>query len=142
MKIAVSSKGKGLDSPMDPRFGRCEGFVLHDTEGGNTIFLDNASQRNLTQATGIRTAQMITEAGAEALITGQLGPKTAQVLSKAGIRIYACSGGTVQEAIDALTLDKLDSFGQDNLQPGPGKMGGRGMGGGGRGRKGGSKTPV
>ena len=79
---------------------------------------------------------MITEAGAEALITGQLGPKAAQVLNNAGLKIYACATGTVQEAIDALKLDKLESFGQDNIQPGPGKMGGRGMGGGGRGRKG------
>jgi predicted Fe-Mo cluster-binding NifX family protein len=137
MKIAVSAKGRELNSPMDPRFGRCEGFVLHDTEGVNTVFLDNDSQRNLSQGSGIQAAQMIAEAGAQVLITGQLGPKAAQVLSKAGIEIYTSSSGTVQEAIDALKLNKLDAFDQDNIQPGPGKMGGRGMGGGGRGRKGG-----
>lgn len=136
MKIAVSAKGRELDSLMDPRFGRCEGFVLHDTEGVNTIFLDNNSQRNLSQGTGIKAAQMVTEAGAQVLITGQLGPKAARVLNKAGIKFYACSSGTVQEAIDSLRLNKLEAFGQDIIQPGPGKMGGRGMGGGGEGRKG------
>lgn len=56
-------------------------------------------------------------------------------MSKAGIKIYACSSETVQDAIDALKLGKLEAYGQENMQTGPGKMGGRGIGGGGRGRK-------
>ena len=32
MKVAVSSEGPGLDSQVDPRFGRAGGFVIVDME--------------------------------------------------------------------------------------------------------------
>ena len=32
MQIAVSAAGKSLDSDVDPRFGRCNGFVLFDND--------------------------------------------------------------------------------------------------------------
>jgi predicted Fe-Mo cluster-binding NifX family protein len=134
MKIAVSAKGNTLGSLMDPRFGRCEGFILHDSDDSSTIHLDNVPQRNLAQGTGIKTAQMLVEANADLLITGQLGPKAAVVLSNAGIKVYTCSSGTVQNAIHALRLNQLKELDKDKIQSGPGKRGGRGMGGGGRGK--------
>lgn len=133
MKITVSTRGKSLDSDMDPRFGRSAGFVLFDTDTGNTAYLDNSAQLDLAQGTGIKTAQMIVEAGTEALITGQMGPKAAKVLSRSGIKMYACQIGTVQDAIQALGRNELKAYSHDAIQPGPGKMGGRGKGGGGRG---------
>ena len=32
MKVAVSATGSTLDAPVDPRFGRCEVFVLVETD--------------------------------------------------------------------------------------------------------------
>ena len=32
MKIAVSSQGKNLESPLDPRFGRCAYFLIVETD--------------------------------------------------------------------------------------------------------------
>ena len=107
MKITVSSKGKSLDSEVDPRFGRSTGFILFDTETENASYLDNSAQRELAQGTGIKTAQMIVEAGTDVLITAQLGPRAAQVLSKSEIKIYACTSGTVKEAIRALEEERL-----------------------------------
>jgi predicted Fe-Mo cluster-binding NifX family protein len=134
MKIAVSAKGKSLSSPVDIRFGRCSGFVLFDTDTGNADYLDNSTQRELKQGAGVGTVQMIAEAGTQVLITGQLGPKAAKVLGKSGIDVYACSSGTVQEAVRSLEQNKLKVLSDETIQPGPGKMGGQGLGGGGRGR--------
>jgi len=139
MKITVSARGKTLDSDMDPRFGRSAGFVLFDTETGQTVYLDNSAQLGLAQGTGIKAAQMIADAGTDVLITGQMGPKAAQVLSRSGIKLYVGTGGTVQEAIQALERNELRELAGDMLQAGPGKMGGRGMGGGGRGMGGGGR---
>jgi predicted Fe-Mo cluster-binding NifX family protein len=136
MKIAVSAKGKSLDSGVDRRFGGSIGFVLIDTDTGNATYLDNSTQRDLSQAAGIRTAKMITEAGADARITGQLGPKAARVLIKAGIKSYLCRNGNVREAIQALEANTLSELSDETIQPGPGKIGGCGMRGGGRGRGG------
>jgi predicted Fe-Mo cluster-binding NifX family protein len=134
MKIAVSAKGTSVDSEVDPRFGRTIGFVLFDTETGSSTYLDNSAHQDLSQSTGIKTAQMIVEAGTEVLITGQIGPKASKVLSHTGIKSYVCTSGTVQEAIQALKNNALKELSADEVQSGPGKMGGRGMGGGKRGR--------
>ena len=134
MKISVSARGESLDSDVDPRFGGSTGFILFDGETGESSYLDNSAQRDLARGTGIKAAQMIAKAGSEVLITGQLGPKAAQVLSKSGIKVYACTSGTVREAIRALEDNTLEELSGDAIEPGPGKMGGRGMRGGGRGR--------
>jgi predicted Fe-Mo cluster-binding NifX family protein len=133
MKITVSAKGSSLDSDVDPRFGRSAGFVLFDTNTGNSSYLDNSAQRDLSQGTGIQAARMIAESGTEALITGQLGPRAAKVLNKSGIKIYACTAGTVRKAIQFLKENKLKELSDEAVRPGPGKMGGRGKGGGRRG---------
>jgi predicted Fe-Mo cluster-binding NifX family protein len=134
MKISVSARGESLDSDVDPRFGGSSGFILFDSETGNASYLDNSAQRDLARGTGVKTAQMIADAGSEVLITGQLGPKAAQVLSKSKVKVYACTSGTVREAIKALEEEKLKELSADAIQLGPGKMGGRGVRGGGRGR--------
>ena len=134
MKISVSARGESLDSEVDPRFGRTAGFVLFDSESGSAEYLDNSAQQDFAKGTGVKAAQLIAKAGAEALITGQLGPNAAQFLRKSGIKIYACTSGTVREAIQMLQENGLEELADDDIQPGPGKMGGRGMGGGGRGR--------
>lgn len=139
MKITVSARGKTIDSEMDPRFGRTAGFVLFDTETGQTAYLDNSAQIGLAQGTGIKAAQMIADAGTDVLITGQMGPKAAQVLSRPGIKVLGCINGTVQEAIQSLERNELNELVSDTLQAGPGKLGGRGMGGGGRGMGGGGR---
>lgn len=134
MKIAVSAKGTSVDSEVDPRFGRTIGFVLFDTETGTSTYLDNSAHRDLSQGAGIKTAQMIVKADTEVLITGQIGPKAAQVLSHSGIKSYVCTSGTIQEAIQALGNNALKEISADAVQSGPGKMGGQGKGGGKRGR--------
>ena len=135
MKIVVSTTGKSLDSNVESRFGRSTGFILFDTDTQNFRYLDNSAQTHLSQGAGIQTAQMIVEAGADVIITGQMGPKAAEALSRSEIKIYACAGGTVQEALQALDQNTLKALSSnDAVQAGPGKAGGQGMGGGGRGR--------
>ena len=124
MKIAVSTKGKSLYSDVDPRFGRSTGFILFDTDTGNADYLDHSSQRALSQAKEIKAAQMIADTGAGVLITGQLGPKSARILKKSGIKIFECTGGTVQEAMQALGHGQLQMLVEDHIRPGPGKRGG------------------
>ena len=82
MKISVSARGESLDSEVDPRFGRTAGFVLFDSESGSAEYLDNSAQQDSAKGTGVKAAQLIAKAGAEALITGQLGPNAAQFLRK------------------------------------------------------------
>jgi predicted Fe-Mo cluster-binding NifX family protein len=43
---------------------------------------------------------MISEAGAEVVITGKCGPKAEQALTAAGIRIVSDVSGTVRDAVE------------------------------------------
>ena len=44
LKIAITSKGKELDSPMDPRFGRAAYILIVDTLNHGLEVLDNSEK--------------------------------------------------------------------------------------------------
>lgn len=107
MRIVVTAQGPGLDSPVDPRFGRARHFVLADTESGAMTAHDNAQNLNAPQGAGIQAAQAVARLGAEAVLTGHVGPKAFAVLNAAGIAVYTGAAGTVREAIEGLKSGKL-----------------------------------
>jgi predicted Fe-Mo cluster-binding NifX family protein len=109
MKLAVSSQGGSLQSPLDPRFGRAKYFILLDTETGAFSAVDNSVNLNAAQGAGIQAARRVVELGADALITGHVGPKAFSTLQAGGIRIYAGASGTVAEAIEQFKAGKLEA---------------------------------
>lgn len=133
MKIAVSAKGPTLQDQVDPSFGRCPGFVVYDSDTQTSTYLDNSQNQNLSQGAGIQTAQLVTGAGADVIISGQIGPKALEALSHAQVQLFATSAKTVQEAIQAWERNELQPISlSGGGQPGSGQ--GMGRGGGGRGR--------
>ncbi|GAU09654.1 NifB/NifX family molybdenum-iron cluster-binding protein [Desulfoplanes formicivorans] len=101
MKIAISSQGKTLNSKVDPRFGRAKGFVVYDLETGSTAYASNDQNLNIAQGAGIQTAQNVAKTGAQAVITGNIGPKAFTALKQGDITMYLFTSGTVGEAIEA-----------------------------------------
>lgn len=99
MKIAISAKGKDVDSKLDARFGRAVGFIVYDSDAGECTFIDNFQNLEASQGAGIQAAQSIVDQGVEVLITGHCGPKAFKVLKSAGIKIYLATEGTVRTAI-------------------------------------------
>ena len=126
MKIAVSAMGPTMDSEVDPRFGRCQYFVLVDTETGNFEAIDNASGM-ASGGAGIATAQMIASKGVQAVLTGNCGPNAYQVLSGAGIELVTGVLGKIADAIDSYKKGAFSAAGQANVADHFG-MGGGGMG--------------
>ena len=98
MKIVISSKGKTLESEVDPRFGRCQYFMVVDTE---TIDFEVISNENATASggAGIQAAQTISKTGAEFVFTGNVGPNAFQTLTAAGIKIFTGVSGTIRDVI-------------------------------------------
>ena len=107
MKIAVSSTGKSLQDKVDPRFGRAKGFVIFDTESGESRPVDNAQNLNALQGAGIQAADTVISQGAEVLITGHCGPKAFRTLQAAGVKIYLGAMETVGEAIEKFRKGEL-----------------------------------
>jgi predicted Fe-Mo cluster-binding NifX family protein len=99
MRIVVTAQGTDLDSTVDPRFGRAGCFLLVDTETMQSTAHDNARNLNAPQGAGIQAAQAVHKLGANAVITGSVGPKAFATLRAAGIAIYLGASGTIREAI-------------------------------------------
>ena len=65
MKIAIASSGKGLDSPVDPRFGRCPYFLIADSKNDKFEAIENTAGQAFRGA-GISAAQMVANCTARA----------------------------------------------------------------------------
>lgn len=106
MKIAVSSTGKTLESPLDQRFGRCAYFLIVDTDTMIVTVVDNAAAASSSGA-GISAAQSVVDNGARAVITGNVGPNAMNVLKAANIELYSGFGASVQWNVEQYKKGEL-----------------------------------
>jgi predicted Fe-Mo cluster-binding NifX family protein len=132
MKIAVSATAPGLDAEVDPRFGRCQYFIIVDPQSMEFEAVDN-SNAMASGGAGISTAQMIAGKGVEVVLTGNCGPNAYQTLSAAGVQVITGVSGRIKDAIEAFKAGKFQSSSQPSVGNHYGM--GSGMGSGmGRGR--------
>lgn len=108
MKIAVSSCGIFLDSPIDPRFGRCDYFLIVDTIDMSFEVFDNDGE-GLTQGAGIQSAQFVVSKRAEVVITGNIGPNAIRALSAVGVEVVLCQTESIKDAIGKYQKGLLNS---------------------------------
>lgn len=116
MKIAVTSTGAGLDSEVDPRFGRAAYIVIVDSETFSFEALDNKENVNALKGAGIQTAKTVSEKGAEVLLTGYCGPNAFKALNAAGIGVANDAKGSVREAVQAYLDGKLPLASEANVE--------------------------
>lgn len=133
MKIAVSATGTEIESKVDPRFGRAAYLLMVDSEEmAVTSVIDNQAAAGAAQGAGIKAAGMVAEAGAEAVLSGRVGPKAEKVLQQAGIEIFNEASGTVAEAVSKVAGQ--GGGGQQGVEKAASPVGGMGMGRGGQGQ--------
>ena len=125
MKVVVTSDGAGLDAAASPVFGRCRSYVFVDTESMDAETVENPAM-NAAGGAGIQAAQFVVEQGAEAVISGNVGPNAYNVLLAADVPVHLLEDGTVRDAVEAFKNDQLQRAGQAT---GPAHAGmGRGAG--------------
>jgi predicted Fe-Mo cluster-binding NifX family protein len=109
MKIVFTSKGTGMDSHMDSRFGRTDFFVIYDEQSKSVESYDNRAIEGEAHGAGPKTAQKLAEVGAQVLITGNgPGGNADAVLKTTGIEVYVGAGEmTVQQAYEAYKAGSL-----------------------------------
>lgn len=133
MRIVVTSNGTDLDAQTSQVFGRCPYFVFVDTETMAFEAVENPALASAGGA-GIQAAQFVIEKGAQAIVSGNVGPNSLQVFQSAGVPVYLFSGGTVREAVEAFKAGRLPATGGATAPEHAGM--GRGMGrGAGMGRR-------
>ena len=106
MKICVTSTGDSLDSAVDPRFGRGAYFVIVDPATWEFKAIANPNIQSSGGA-GIQSAQLVGSEGAEAVITGNVGPNASQTLASFKIKVFTGAAGTVKEAVQNYKENKL-----------------------------------
>ena len=87
MKIAISATDNTLDASVDSRFGRCAWFLVVDSETMGYEAVKNESA-NAASGAGTSCAQLVLEKGADAVISGRVGPNAHEVLKQSDITIF------------------------------------------------------
>jgi predicted Fe-Mo cluster-binding NifX family protein len=116
MKVVITAVEPDLDSPVDPRFGRCGYFLLFDTESDQFTSHDNAPNLNAPQGAGIQAAEAVVRLGAEAVLTGNVGPKAFATLRAGNLQVYPGLTGSVREALDRLRSGRLQPAPQPTVE--------------------------
>jgi predicted Fe-Mo cluster-binding NifX family protein len=134
MKVAITSLESSLDSQIDATFGRCQYFIIVDTDSMEFEAIKNPSL-SVSQGVGIQSAQLIAGKNISALITGHCGPNAFNVLNQSGIEVITGASGKVSQVIEDFKNGNLKSSESPDVGGhfGAGQGGGRG-GGRGRGR--------
>ena len=108
MKVVISAQGNDIDSLVDPRFGRARWFIIADTESGEWQAHDNTANVDASGGAGVQAGSTVASQGAEAVITGNVGPNAHKVLAAANIAIYQVGNGiSGSEALSALKRGEL-----------------------------------
>jgi predicted Fe-Mo cluster-binding NifX family protein len=137
-RVAITVQSRhGLQSSLDPRFGRAPAFLIVDLDSRDIAAeLDNESV-DLSHGAGTGSAAMMSHYDVKIVISGRFGPKAEQALSQLGIEMrIAPADLTAAQALDMLaagTLQRASSSLDTDTGPasGMGRGGGRGKGGGG-----------
>ena len=116
MKLCIPASAAGPDGALDVRLGRAPYLVIVDTETGEAETIENSQNVQATQGAGVQTAQRIVEAGAQAVVAANCGPKAFAVLQTAGVKVYLAQGGSARELAEQLGAGRLQEMDGANVE--------------------------
>lgn len=116
MKIAVTSQGVDLDAEVDPRFGRAPYLLIVDSETFSFEVLYNKENMNALKGAGIQSAVMVSDKGADILLTGFCGPNAFKALKAAKVGVANNASGSVRDAVRAYLDGKLPLADKANVE--------------------------
>jgi predicted Fe-Mo cluster-binding NifX family protein len=99
MKICVTSQGDSLDSQVDSRFGRCQNFIIIDSE---TLEFEAVTNPNIDGmgGVGVQSGQFMSEKGVKTVLTGNVGPNAFETLKAANIEVITGVSGDIKSVIE------------------------------------------
>lgn len=114
MRIAITATGSTLEAEVDPRFGRCQYFIIVDPETLDFEAVENASA-SAPGGAGVSTGQMIAGKGVAAVLTGNCGPNAYQVLSAVGVQVITGVSGKIKDNIEEYKLGTFAAAKKPNV---------------------------
>jgi len=117
MKIAVCSQSNHAQSNVDSRFGRTAYFAVYDDTVDAWAFIENRQNLQGAQGAGIQAAQTIIDAGVQALIAANVGPKAMAALKAGNIDVYEIdTAKRVQQSVQEYQAGQLTPMQQANAE--------------------------
>ncbi|MBN2284663.1 MAG: NifB/NifX family molybdenum-iron cluster-binding protein [Deltaproteobacteria bacterium] len=118
MKIVVTSYGEGLSAKFDRSFGRARWFVCVDTDTGAVEARSNVQNIDAPQGAGIQAAKNVSEMGAGAILTGNVGPNAYRTMKAAGIEVFVVGKEceTVEDALAAWKAGKAEVISEPTVE--------------------------
>ncbi|MDP8259952.1 MAG: NifB/NifX family molybdenum-iron cluster-binding protein [Candidatus Gygaella obscura] len=109
MRICVTSQGDNLDSKVDPRFGRCQYFIIVDSD---TLEFEAVKNPNIDGmgGVGVQSAQFVISKDLAAVLTGNVGPNAFSTLGAANLKVITGVSGTIKEVVDNYKNGKYNSI--------------------------------
>ncbi|MGW8179342.1 MAG: NifB/NifX family molybdenum-iron cluster-binding protein [bacterium] len=107
MRVAVTSQGPDLTSPVDPRFGHARYLIVFDTETEELTALDNSRKLNSVQGAGVKAVKAVINEGVDAVLTGHVGKKALEALEAARVQVFCGASGTVKDTLSEFTSGQL-----------------------------------
>jgi predicted Fe-Mo cluster-binding NifX family protein len=103
MKSAITSSGNSLDSTLDQRFGRCNYFVIYDSETQGIEFIPNPN-KDAEDGAGLASVQLLASRNVQKIVSGEFGLKIKDLLDSLKIQLILLKepGKTIQEIITLL----------------------------------------
>ena len=114
IKVAISATAPTLDADIDPRFGRCQYFIIVNPETMEYETLEN-SEIIAGEGAGIATAKTLTGKNIDVVITGNCGPNAYDALTAAGIKVITDATGKVKDAVEDFKDGKLKASFKPNV---------------------------
>ena len=116
MRVAFPAESDDLDSVLESRFGRATGFAIVDSETLETTWVANTQNRQAAQGAGIQSAQHVLNAGADAVIAVNCGPKAFRVLTAGEVAVYSTGKATLRSLIERLNAGDLKPVDGANVE--------------------------
>jgi predicted Fe-Mo cluster-binding NifX family protein len=126
VKVVVTANGTDLDAPVGQVFGRCPAYVFVDPDTMRFGAMGNP-EIDALRGVGFETAEWVIERGAQAVVTGNVGPNAFRVLQASSVPVYLYGGRTVREAIEAYRTGRLQPVEEANVPTHSGTSGGTGI---------------
>lgn len=88
MKVAITSSGSHLESPVDRYFGRAPFYVIYNTvDGGYEIFPNPNSDS--PQGAGTASAELLSGRGVEKVVSGEFGVHVKSLFDQLKIQLIS-----------------------------------------------------
>ena len=105
MKICLTAITNSLESQLDSRFGRCNYFIIINSEETQFEAIKNKAAE-VSEGAGILAAQIMADKKVKNVITGNVGSRAMQALKTAGIEVSIERDIIVKDAIEKFRSGK------------------------------------